>query len=73
MTQISEDTSLPQPFDAAFARVQHVISGGVLTLIDHPDQLSDLRARLARPADQLRWNSTFRFRALRELPVTTRP
>ncbi len=31
------------------------------------------RLRLVRPADQLHWNSTFRFRALRELPVTIAP
>ncbi|MDX3533033.1 cytochrome P450 [Streptomyces sp. MB09-01] len=31
------------------------------------------RLRLAHPADRLRWHSTFRFRALQDLPVTTLP
>ncbi|MER6197439.1 cytochrome P450 [Streptomyces sp. NPDC001586] len=36
---------------AAGENVQHVISAGVLTLIEHPEQLAELRARPARMAD----------------------
>ncbi|MGW7454521.1 cytochrome P450 family protein [Streptomyces sp. NPDC054787] len=36
---------------AGSENVQHVISGGVLTLLDHPEQLAELRARPARMAD----------------------
>ncbi|MFD9516910.1 cytochrome P450 [Streptomyces sp. NPDC059979] len=48
---------------APLARLQLTLALGALI-----DRLP--RLKLARPADQLRWNSTFRFRALHELPVT---
>lgn len=51
---------------APLARLQLTLALGALI-----DRLP--RLRLARPADQLLWNSTFRFRALRELPVTDAP
>ncbi|MEJ8641312.1 cytochrome P450 [Streptomyces sp. MS1.HAVA.3] len=51
---------------APLARLQLTLALGALI-----DRLPHLG--LARPADQLHWNSTFRFRALRELPVTNTP
>ncbi|MGW7438435.1 cytochrome P450 family protein [Streptomyces sp. NPDC054849] len=51
---------------APLARLQLTLALGAL--IDRLPRLA-----LARPADQLHWNGTFRFRALRELPVTSTP
>ncbi|MFD9369843.1 cytochrome P450 [Streptomyces sp. NPDC060020] len=51
---------------APLARLQLTLALGALV-----ERLPNLR--LARPADPLRWNSTFRFRALQDLPVTTLP
>ncbi|WP_327412033.1 cytochrome P450 family protein [Streptomyces sp. NBC_01233] len=51
---------------APLARLQLTLALGSLV-----ERLPHLR--LARPADRLRWHSTFRFRALQDLPVTTLP
>ncbi|WP_404962159.1 cytochrome P450 [Streptomyces sp. 147326] len=51
---------------APLARLQLTLAlGSIIERLPH--------LRLARPADRLRWHSTFRFRALHDLPVTTLP